>query len=63
MAREELSWQNIDADDSPAAVKKSFDAWRALHPQRNTPRCWYRIGHSRQQCRRLVVLFRMIGER
>jgi hypothetical protein len=26
MAREELKWQNIDADDSPAEVKKSFDA-------------------------------------
>jgi hypothetical protein len=26
MAREELKWQNIDADDLPAAVKKSFDA-------------------------------------
>jgi hypothetical protein len=25
-AREELKWQNIDADDLPAAVKKSFDA-------------------------------------
>jgi ion channel len=26
MAREELKWQNIDADDLPAAVKKSFVA-------------------------------------
>ncbi len=26
MAREELKWQNIDADDLPAEVKKSFDA-------------------------------------
>src|SRR5436190_18286066 len=26
MAREELKWQNIDADNLPAAVKKSFDA-------------------------------------
>jgi hypothetical protein len=26
MAREELKWQNIDADDLPAAAKKSFDA-------------------------------------
>jgi hypothetical protein len=26
MARGELKWQNIDADDLPAAVKKSFDA-------------------------------------
>jgi hypothetical protein len=26
MAREELKWQNIDADDLPAQVKKSFDA-------------------------------------
>jgi hypothetical protein len=26
MAKEELNWQNIDADDLPAAVKKSFDA-------------------------------------
>jgi hypothetical protein len=26
MTREELKWQNIDADDLPAAVKKSFDA-------------------------------------
>jgi hypothetical protein len=26
MAREELKWQDIDADDLPAAVKKSFDA-------------------------------------
>ena len=26
MAGEELKWQNIDADDLPAAVKKSFDA-------------------------------------
>src|SRR6266699_1452371 len=26
MAREELKWQNIDADDLPAAVRKSFDA-------------------------------------
>jgi hypothetical protein len=25
-AREELKWQNIDADDLPAQVKKSFDA-------------------------------------
>ena len=26
MAREELKWHNIDADDLPDAVKKSFDA-------------------------------------
>src|SRR5262249_18884000 len=26
MAREELKWQNIDADDLPAQVQKSFDA-------------------------------------
>jgi len=26
MAKEELKWQNIDADDLPATVKKSFDA-------------------------------------
>src|ERR1700745_912669 len=26
MAKEELKWQNIDADDLPAPVKKSFDA-------------------------------------
>jgi hypothetical protein len=26
MAREELKWQNIDADDLPAEVKKSLDA-------------------------------------
>ena len=26
MAKEELKWRNIDADDLPAAVKKSFDA-------------------------------------
>jgi hypothetical protein len=26
MAREDLKWQNIHADDLPAAVKKSFDA-------------------------------------
>jgi hypothetical protein len=26
MSREELKWQNIDADDLPVAVKKSFDA-------------------------------------
>ena len=26
MAREELKWQNIDADDLPAEVKKSSDA-------------------------------------
>jgi hypothetical protein len=26
MARQELNWQNIDADDLPAAVKKSFEA-------------------------------------
>jgi hypothetical protein len=26
MAREELKWHNIDADDLPAPVKKSFDA-------------------------------------
>jgi hypothetical protein len=26
MAREELKWQNIDADDLPAEVKQSFDA-------------------------------------
>ena len=26
MAREELKWRNIDADDLPSAVKKSFDA-------------------------------------
>jgi hypothetical protein len=25
MAKEELKWQNIDADDLPATVKKSFD--------------------------------------
>jgi hypothetical protein len=24
MAREELKWQNIDADDLPAEVKRSF---------------------------------------
>ena len=26
MAREELKWQNIDADDLPTDVKESFDA-------------------------------------
>jgi len=26
MAREELKWQNIDANDLPAEVKKSFEA-------------------------------------
>ena len=26
MAQEELKWQNIDADDLPTDVKKSFDA-------------------------------------
>ena len=26
MAREELKWHNIAADDLPSAVKKSFDA-------------------------------------
>src|SRR5439155_15741791 len=26
MAREELKWQNIDADDLPADAKESFDA-------------------------------------
>jgi len=26
MAREELKWQNIDSDDLPVEVKKSFDA-------------------------------------
>ena len=26
MTREELKWHNINADDLPAAVKKSFDA-------------------------------------
>jgi hypothetical protein len=26
MPREELKWQNIDADDLPAEVKRSFDA-------------------------------------
>jgi hypothetical protein len=26
MAREELKWQNIDADDLPPDVKESFDA-------------------------------------
>jgi hypothetical protein len=26
MTREELKWQNINADDLPAEVKKSFDA-------------------------------------
>src|SRR5258708_575914 len=26
MAREELKWQNIDADEWPAEVKRSFDA-------------------------------------
>jgi hypothetical protein len=26
MAREDLKWQNIDADDLPAEVKRSFDA-------------------------------------
>lgn len=26
MATEELKWQNIDADDLPSDVKKSFDA-------------------------------------
>jgi hypothetical protein len=26
MAREELKWQNIDADDLPPEVKQSFDA-------------------------------------
>jgi hypothetical protein len=25
MAQEELKWQNIDADDLPAEVKKSFE--------------------------------------
>jgi hypothetical protein len=26
MAREELKWQNIEADDLPTDVKQSFDA-------------------------------------
>jgi hypothetical protein len=26
MAQKNLKWQNIDADDLPAEVKKSFDA-------------------------------------
>jgi len=26
VAREELKWHNIDTDDLPSAVKKSFDA-------------------------------------
>ena len=26
MAREELKWENIDADDLPRKVKKAFDA-------------------------------------
>ena len=30
MAREELKWQNIDADDLPAEVKKSFEAEAAF---------------------------------
>jgi hypothetical protein len=29
MAREELKWQNIDADELPADVRKSF--WMAGH--------------------------------
>jgi hypothetical protein len=29
MAKEELKWQNIDADDLPADVKRSFDAMLA----------------------------------
>jgi hypothetical protein len=33
MAREELKWQNIDADDLPAEVKKSFDAWLKQRPR------------------------------
>ena len=32
MAREELKWQNIDADDLPAQVKKSFDAMVEAEP-------------------------------
>src|SRR5262245_22932445 len=39
MAREELKWQNIDADDLPAAVKKSSDAiieQRPRHRNQNT---------------------------
>ena len=27
MAREELKWQNIDADDLPTDVKQSFERW------------------------------------
>jgi hypothetical protein len=33
MAKEELKWQNIDADDLPAEVKKSFDAWLKQRPR------------------------------
>ena len=37
MAREELKWQNIDADDLPAEVKKSFDLERLLKNEGNMP--------------------------
>jgi hypothetical protein len=38
MAREELKWRNIDADDLPAAVKKSFDAMVEAEAARIAPR-------------------------
>jgi hypothetical protein len=37
MAREELKWQNIDADDLPAEVKKSFDAMIVSGPRAVLP--------------------------
>jgi hypothetical protein len=37
MAREELKWQNIDADDLPAEVKKSFDALQLGQKKGHTP--------------------------
>ena len=37
MAREELKWQNIDADDLPSDVKKSFDAKEQLCARRGVP--------------------------
>ena len=40
MAREELKWQNIDADDLPAEVKKSFDAMVGCRSSvSNSPAC------------------------
>jgi hypothetical protein len=50
MAREELKWQNIDADDLPAEVRKSFDAMVEQRPHSRL--IWKSCLRTKVICRR-----------